>query len=745
MDGGPLAAGRIPLSRREDIRARRWLPWLALALAAGAHVALLAARQTATTVSGDEGTFLAMAESLAKDGDLEFGVEDRARVEAHPPGGRRAVILQRVGSKIAYSKPAVYPLLGALPFGIAGQAGLVALNVMALAAALWLAAVYLGRSEPDLDRVRWVLVTFAGTSVILSYVVWTMSDSLQASLVVAGLVLCLASERGPRRSGSGGSQPAAIHRFLDSSWAPVAGVFFLACAAGMRYPNVLIGVLPVTVLAARRRFARAAITAAALGAALFLVVLANQRLEGAPIPHKALRATFNPAIGYPVGEGAEDALAHFEAGQATERMGLVPQLEPRVSAYAALYFLIGRHTGVLIYFPVAFLLLWAALRKPDAVGWILLLGAAGLIFFHLVWMPRNYFGGATFVGNRYFLTTYALLLLAPRSLPSRRAMAVAWSVAAVVFVSAIASASRNRGLEEPSQSHAYAGVFRLLPYESTAPALDGRRDRYWSDELVRFVDPHARVEEHGFRLRSDASPTELVVASGRTDRTLRFLVQADHPDATLVVRDWLRLEHFPLTPDGQGGSWAFVEAKASPPLRRHPYWWDLSTSLEAWVARLSLETADGTEAGAEIRYFGPYRLARKFYAGEAVEMALPRRGKAGRRQRIPIRLRNAGWRHWASRDSVPIHLGYRLWPLPRDETRKPFRGPITPLERVEPGGVAELEMAVRWPRRVGRYEMTVDLVIGGHRWFEEWTGIPLARSTVRLVEPEAIEAAEGPG
>ena len=158
-------------------------------------------------------------------------------------------------------------------------------------------------------------------------------------------------------------------------------------------------------------------------------------------------------------------------------------------------------------------------------------------------------------------------------------------------------------------------MFRWLPYESVAPSLDGRRDRYWSDELVRFVDPHAAVEEHGFRLAAGEPPAEVLIASGREHRWMRFLVQADRPDVEVVYRDWRSRQVVALAPDGAGGSRGVVEIEAAVPWRRHAYWWDPATPLGAWAARLSIRGPQG--AAAELRYLGPYRFARKFYSATA--------------------------------------------------------------------------------------------------------------------------------
>lgn len=710
----------------------RLTPWLVLAAAVAAHLALLVVRHSASVVSGDEGTFLAMAESLALDGDLVFDEADLERIEAATRPGRRGVILQTT-DRIAYSKPALYPLLAAPWYRLGRELGMVLFNVSALALALLLAYRYLRRVDPRPGRAAWTLVTFAGTGVLLSYTVWTMSDSLQASMTLAGLVLCLAALRAtPDGAGD------RLERLLDSRWAPLAGAVLLGAVVAMRYPNGLIAVAPLVALALSGRPRRALIAALGLAASLALGVGVNQWLGGAPVPYKTLRATFNPASGYPAGPQAVEVVGHWRAAEATQRLGVTPvEWEPVVSAYGALYFVIGRHTGLLVYFPAALVLAAAAFRRRDRVGWTVLLAVLAMAAFYLGWMPRNFFGGATFIGNRYFIAGYAALLVAPGVLPGRRSLAAVWAVSLLALASALVSAARNPGLEEPSQSHAYAGVFRWLPYESIAPALDGRRDRYWSDELVRFVDPYARVERHGFRLEVARAAAETLIASGREHRWIRFLVQADRPGVEFVYRDWRRSQVTTLEDDGAGGSWGLVAVEASPPWRRHPYWWDPATTLGAWSTRLSLRGPEG--ASAEVRFLGPYRLVPKFYAAEAVAAVLPPTGVAGERLELPVVVRNTGWRPWATEDSIPIHLGYRLTRAgaPADAPRR--AGPLTRIERVGPGAELAVPLKVRWPERPGRYRVVVDLVVAGRLWFESWDGGPVAVGEIDVLP------ASGPG
>ena len=48
---------------------------------------LMGLRDSLSWVAGDEGTYMAMAESLARDGDMIFSDRDRKRVESAPSPG----------------------------------------------------------------------------------------------------------------------------------------------------------------------------------------------------------------------------------------------------------------------------------------------------------------------------------------------------------------------------------------------------------------------------------------------------------------------------------------------------------------------------------------------------------------------------------------------------------------------------------------------------------------------------------
>ena len=696
---------------------------LLLALLAVVAALLLAhARGSWSVVAGDESTYLAMTESLVVDGDLEFTPADRERLETAEDEARKTVILHRAGKQqIFYSKPVIYPMVAAPAYRLFGRPGMNGLNALVLVGALYLFWRTVRKSS---DRGGWALtiVTFAASGAVLAQVAWLTSDALQLALALGGATLAL--------------------RDREPGWgrvaAPIGAGFMLSLLISMRPPNAILVLAVLAAVAVSGRVRRTGLLAAGVAVGFILgYLLGFGHILGAN-PYRNERATFNAATGYPIGAGharagGDQAMAEnqrtveqFVTGRATQRLGLVPDLRPRISAYAGLYFLAGRHTGLLLYFPAALLLFAAAIRGAGRARWALISGAAAASAFYLVWMPENYFGGAAFVGNRYFLPAYGLLLPALRRPPKTGLLIGVWALSGVLFYWAFDSIQQERGRPYSSQSHAYAGVFRLFPYESTALAIETREDRYYSDEFLRFTDRNARSGEHGFHLLAGAPPAEILLATPRPSGISRFLVLADRPEATVIYRDWRGRQRFELTPHPDGAR-GLVEVVAAPAWRRHRFWF----TDEPWRAhsiRLSLETAGEPGGRADLRYLGPYRLAAKFFAYATRDLSLPAHGVAGRREPLGVRLLNRGLRPWESDSDIPIHLRHRIASEAGDTVAVGF----TELaDRVEPGQEARLEIDLEWPSEPGRYWLYLDLTAGGVAPFQEWLGEMLGVSLRR--------------
>ncbi len=743
---------------------------LGLAATAGC-LALGSARDSWRTVSGDEGTYLAMTASLALDGDLRFDKRDRARLQAASAGGRRTVILQAAGGELAYSKPALHPLLAAPLYRVSGEAGLVVLNAAALALALvaaWLALRRLGGG----DQAALALTTFAGASVLPGYLAWRTSDGLQASLSLAGLALALAP-LGLRRETSlaAGPAPGPAERGrhalggLDGHGAALLGGLLLGAAAALRLPNgfVLVGALAALAVAGQR--GRALVTLAAALLVLALSAALGIALQGGANPYRAVRASFDARTGYPTRADEPLATERFAVGRATQTMGWLPAWRPALSAYSALYFVIGRHTGLLAYFPALLALALPLARSRDRARWMLVAAAGATALFYVVWWPENYFGGSTFLGNRYFLTAYPLLLFALPRLPGWRGLTAAWVLAAGLLASAWVSVLRSVEVERErqSQSHAYAGIFRLLPFESTALHIDGVRDLHWYGDVVRLVDPFAR-------LRRTTDGDQLVAIGGRPAELL-FVTR---PEVRSVLFHSMRAEgrrepglrvSGPLV----GLQWLaggdVLELSLPPAWRRHPF--AGAPDRPAAMRTVRLRTLrggvppphDSSGRSAQLVYGGDARLRHGAFVRDYVKVRLPKRAVSETHTSLPVEVRNMSPYPWFHETPFAVRLGYRWvylrdtprpYPLVSDEGGPDWRPyqhqQLQPIPaKVESGDPLSMPLEIAWPRveRPARILLDVDLYMQDFGWFAERVGAPLAEGIVEVVPPPRAAAPGG--
>ena len=105
------------------------------------------------------------------------------------------------------------------------------------------------------------------------------------------------------------------------------------------------------------------------------------------------------------------------------------------------------------------------------------------------------------------------------------------------------------------------------------------------------------------RLSSEMPAAELVVATSWSGESLKIAVQASSPQAVLEVTDWQRSDVYPL--DGSVDvAPGVLEIRLSPAWRRHGFWWGSEASYNVRSLRLKLVEPSGSEAVADVRYFG---------------------------------------------------------------------------------------------------------------------------------------------
>jgi len=635
------------------------------------------------------------------------------------------VILQRTGGGVTYSKPLLYPLLAAPAYKLFGEAGMVLVNVLALAAGLLFGWVYLRRiGEPG--HALLTLVVFAGASTLLPYLAWRMGESLQVGLALAGTVLvCGALVPAPHLTGE------RWQRLLEHRWAPLIGGLLLGLLISMRFSNAALAGGALLAVALKRRWRRA--TAASLGviAALLLALGLSQATLGTASPYTAERSSFNANLGYPVGDSTTEAIdseatahaaARFDESPATHRLGLGAT---SATLYSAFYFVVGRHTGLLAYFPLALVLIPVAFRVRSRGALGIVAGVLTLTLFYLLYMPHNYFGGSTFLGNRYFLVAYPVLLVALRRLPSPRTLLVVAAVGLTFGGSAMLSVRRASGLTTTSQSHAAAGAFRLLPYESTAVDIQGHPRRFWSLDYVRFVDPWADVKRNHFVLHADRPAAEVMIASRRPRQTMGFLARAHDGAESVLWADWRADGTLSLKTESRHRP-VDLTLEPADPWRQHRMWFRNEDTYDVRLLRFSL---DGPPAStAEIYYLGGREQLTGGLARELLGVEVPEHPVAGGTDVVRLSVRNSSQTPWQRANVLPVSIGYRILDsvgLVAQERR------LLPAD-VTPGQAIDLEVEVQWPDEPGEYELVVDLWLHPVQWFEEAVGEPLLRRTVRV-------------
>ncbi len=421
----------------------------------------------------DGATYYAMAGSIARDGDLEFGPRDLARVRASYPGGPQGVFLKRVagpaGPRLVYAKALVYPLLAAPWVLLLGaDRGLPALNAAVLVGSLWLGYALLRAGSSRAVAVAGTLAVFLG-GVVPAYLLWQTPEILDLGLVTLGL---FAWRRGR----------------------PLLGAVLIGVAAYAKPTNAalalplllepLLATAPAGAESLARRWRARILVSARRGLVAGLVFAAgfgvNWLATGELNYQGGERKTFYDR--YPFDPGVSfdsagvwmttDHLGPLVAGrdedEGNERVAPPrSRRELRQSFLLNLFlFWIGRFGGVLPYYPgvAAALLLFLLVGPRERAGWLALLALVVSWLGYILIIPDNWYGGAGAIGNRYFVNLVPLGLLL---LPSGRGgWAAALALPPVVLLLGPTLATPVQSALDPGQ-HATRAAFRRLPAELT--------------------------------------------------------------------------------------------------------------------------------------------------------------------------------------------------------------------------------------------------------------------------------------
>lgn len=542
------------------------------------------------TLVGDEATYLMQAESLAFDLDLTYEKADYDRFVTHWGMTPEGLILQSSdrGQSLTYGKPIFYSLAIA-PFVRASPTrGASVANALLLAVAAMLAARTLRQAIGDAAPI-WVAAFLFG-SVTFAYVTWAHADLFLMSLTAIGLALAYAGRQ---------TRPERLRQIFEDETTETLRSYALrwiavgACLAvvGASRPFYLALFLPALLAVPARRRGTGILACLGGGVAVaLLAVLLSAAVHGTFTSYGGERLGFYSYTGFPrvdlPGDDWSAQVTKRGNGSWVAREKLLPyDLEPRLTAWNSLYFLLGRNVGVLPYFLP--LLLGLAAYRPENGRWALLLAVALAMAGFFFVRPMNFYGGGAAIANRYFLPVYpALWFLAARA--TSVVLPLAATACAAPFLWALWTAPRAYPLA-PEGGFRYVTPLarRLLPYETTQEQLKpaGQEDVIQSGIWIKILTPGVRAEEKGSWLLAPPGTTaELVIGRERPLGKIDLTFAAGGPSA-IEIRGGT-LGETTLAPAG----FVSFEVVLEDPSARHPMWWT-EENFNLYVLKIILPAA----------------------------------------------------------------------------------------------------------------------------------------------------------
>ena len=715
------------------------------------------------TLKADEPAYYLLSLSLVRDGDLRFEVKDNDRVfEEFPAAPAQNLLLMSPDrwKTVYFGKPYVYSLFAAPLVALFGANGMVAFNMLLLLAMIWMGMVWLRRWNPE----PLALLFSAGFFLLsagFSYVFWMQTELFNMATVMACLFFGLHEpEEGTER-----------RRWW--LWA-LASAAALALAV---YNKPMLAALGLPVLyrwARARRFRE--IGAWLAGAALTVGLAAGVSIAftGKPSAYLGMeRAGLRICKPgempiQPETSTAEPVHAAAQkAGEARSWFWIfrIPDVNLESFSENLGYFLWGRHTGLLLYFPFAVLsvVLFLLHGRRSGVGWVNLGSLAIVALFFLLWIPFNWHGGGGFVGNRYFVNAYpAFLFLVTRITPSWiPAVGFGW---AGLYLSTLFFQPLGLTVAFPTlQSHVRNAPFRLFPVELSLQGIPGYHRIGRSG--ARIVARRDQVLPMGESLWIEAgAPAELFLETFEPVERMSFIVLNRVPGNVVDVslgdaRE--RLEFGKVPPEGDarrvdlapGGwdrvSWTrgqryYVYKLVMKTARGQNRTWTVETpeppcTYFAWTPK----TQEDFYTGAELTYLGPsVGLDKDLYALDWVFARVPRQVKAGETFLVGVKLVNRSRETWPVEAAARINLSYH-W---LDAAGKPvvWEGERTPLPRaVPPGESVNARQTVKAPPTPGTYTLVLDPVFEQIAWFADKNGGKVYRAQVEVVAAPAIAGPDG--
>lgn len=756
-----------------------------------------------THLKADEAAYYGMALSLGHDGDLRFSTADVDRFFVDFPYQpvNNLILMSADGWRtVSYAKPFVYSLFAAPFVRVGGAHGMLVFNTLLLVAMIWMGALYLRRYN-DAGIAALFASGFFVLSVGFVYVYWLQPEVFNMAAICAALWLGLpreGEEEGlprPRREAvlaalSGAALGLAVFNkpqlaaialaLLWSHWRErrwrrlaswlggaggclllLAGVSFALTGTPTPYLSAKLerggftlcgpGQMPVFPNALATESAPSPLSSTAPGSAS--PASTNPPSPAAPAEATsaansvatagAATAAPAPTAGSatpPPASGAAAAIAESPTRNTYSWLFRLPDTSPSEFALNVVYFLFGRHAGLLPYMPFAILAvaLFLVHGRRSAPRWVLLGASAVIALFFLLQIAWNWQGGGGFVGNRYFVNVYpAFLFLVTRIRP--RWLVLAGYAFAGLFLSPLVLAPLGTPGPEPTlQMHVRGAPYRWLPLELTLRNVPGYHRVPMGG--VRFIGRREAFLPLTERMWVFGGvPVEIHLVADRPLGPLAFEVGSLAPHNRVDVRLGGAHETFEL---GAGESRRVVLAPRRPSAR-----WTIKTGT-LYAYRLTVETSTGLPStwerelpppscpgwpwqpkepdsffvGAELLYLGaPEGLDADVYSVQWRDVAVPPQVRAGERFEVPAVVVNTSHAEWRSEGGARVRLAYHWLDAQGNEILRDGERTELPAA-LPPRGEAQVALRVVAPAQPGRYLLELDPVFETVAWFAERNG-----------------------
>jgi hypothetical protein len=400
----------------------------------------------------DEAAYVMLTQSIWHDHDLAYDHRDLQRAYQIWDQGPYGMILftKDGGQTMFYGKPYAYSLAAVPFYAVFGVQGLVIFN-MALYLAMFFAAWWFFREETG--AIGLLLGGFFFAAVAFNYVFWMQPEVFNMACVFFPLLLW----HWLRKKEDWGAR---------DYWLLAGAGALLAAAYMSKEPTALMGAPIAVDLLWRRRWKGLLALAAPSLLALVLMMAVQWQQTGTWSPYRRVqRRSFESD--YPI-ESRKDLWQAYRGTSYGSWSGLGIESSGRMLVRNAGYFVAGRHTGLLPYFPFALFAFGLYLAGPkDRSRHLLLLAVAGYCALFLVMRPNNYHGGAGFLGNRYFASIYPALLFLPGRLSARRSLLFPYAAAGLWTASVVITPVQTITPEATLQAHVRQPAFQALPLELT--------------------------------------------------------------------------------------------------------------------------------------------------------------------------------------------------------------------------------------------------------------------------------------